>query len=122
MAVASGDAWTDSALGDVRPYAITGGRTRPKYTLQLTSRMSARPAASPAEMDLEIEALLGMCSSEPRSVAEIAARMIQPVQVTKILICDLLDLGALTMNDAAVNAGSDEQILEAVLHGLRTLP
>ncbi|MFD0427521.1 DUF742 domain-containing protein [Streptomyces zhihengii] len=37
--------WADGSLGDVRPYTITGGRTRATHALQLTTCLITRPAA-----------------------------------------------------------------------------
>jgi hypothetical protein len=115
-------AWHDSALDDVRPYTVTAGRTRPKYTLQLTSLLSPGPAASTAGIGLEAEAMRLLCAGAPRSVAELAALRGQLVQVTKVLVCDLLDLGALVLAAPAdVAPSKDIPLLEAVVDGLRRL-
>ncbi|MBM9624640.1 DUF742 domain-containing protein [Streptomyces zhihengii] len=114
--------WADGSLGDVRPYTITGGRTRANHTLQLTTCLITRPA-SPGTVhpSPEGEALLLHCSGAPRSVAELAALSHQPVQVVKVLIGDLLDCDALARaNPASTEADPDVYLLEALLHGLRT--
>lgn len=123
MPAVPSDAWADSRLGDVRPYAVTGGRTQPQYDLSLTSLLCSRPAAMGAVLTPECEALLLHCSGHPRSVAELAARSGHPVQVTKILIGDLLDARAVTLNAPTprTNPGTDPQLLEAVLAGLKSL-
>lgn len=113
--------WTDTALGDIRPYTITGGRTRTAHELSLTSCFLTRPSTGPAPDGAESEALLLHCSGDPCSVAELAARMHQPVQVIKVLVGDLLDAGALTLSNLRrpAAAGPDTYVLEAVLNGLR---
>ncbi|MEU6346500.1 DUF742 domain-containing protein [Streptomyces sp. NPDC046977] len=116
------DAWADSRLGDVRPYTVTGGRTQPRHDLSLTSLLSTRPANATTVLSPECEALLLLCSGHPCSVAELSARTAHPVQVTKILVSDLLDIQALTLNAPAPrSAGSDVQLLEDVLAGLKAL-
>ncbi|UYQ60044.1 DUF742 domain-containing protein [Streptomyces peucetius] len=120
--MASGGGWTDSSLEDVRPYTITGGRTHSHHPLHLTTCLITRPAApGTAHPSPEGEALLLHCSGAPRSVAELAARLCQPVQVVKVLIGDLLDCDALALANPEGAAGHDDiQLLEALLHGLHT--
>ncbi|MET9111632.1 DUF742 domain-containing protein [Streptomyces zhihengii] len=114
--------WADGSLGDVRPYTITGGRTRATHALQLTTCLITRPAApGTVHPSAEKEALLLHCSGAPRSVAELAALSRQPVQVVKVLIGDLLDCDALARaNPAGAGTDPDVHLLEALLHGLRT--
>lgn len=121
--MASGGGWTDSSLGDVRPYTITGGRTHSNHPLHLTTCLITRPAApGTTHPSPEGEALLLHCSGVPRSVAELAARLRQPVQVVKVLIGDLLDCDALARANPEGAAGHDDtQLLEALLHGLHRL-
>ncbi|WP_093802105.1 DUF742 domain-containing protein [Streptomyces sp. Wb2n-11] len=114
--------WNDSSLEDVRPYTITGGRTHSHHTLHLTTCLITRPAAPGAvQPGPEGEALLLHCSGVPRSVAELAARLGQPVQVAKVLIGDLLDCDALALAPAyRATPDDDVELLEALIHGLRT--
>ncbi|MFI5987613.1 DUF742 domain-containing protein [Streptomyces sp. NPDC051555] len=113
--------WPDTALGDIRPYTITGGRTRTTHELYLTTCLLTRPTTGQFPAGAESEALLLHCSATPCSVAELAGRLHQPVQVIKILVGDLLDAGALALSNPArpTAAGPDTYLLEAVLHGLR---
>lgn len=116
-----GSGWCEHSLSDVRPYAITGGRTRSQHPLRLTTCLVTRPASRPARPSPEGEALLLHCSGAPCSVAELAARLNQPVQVVKVLIGDLLDCDALALaNPDGFTAAADVELLEALLHGLRT--
>jgi DNA-binding IclR family transcriptional regulator len=56
----------------------------------------------------------------PVSVAEIAAHLKLPAAVTKVLLADLLDWGALTTKPPAYHhTPTDRALLEAVLDGLR---
>lgn len=112
--------WSDSALGDVRPYTATGGRTRPTHTLHLTTCLITQPAARSVQMNLEHESLLMLCSGIPCSVAELAARLHQPVQVVKVLISDLLDAQALAFANPAGTSDPDVHLLERLLNALHT--
>lgn len=77
---------------------------------------------SPDEPSPEAKQVLQLCRAGPRSVAEIAATLGLPVQVTKIILSDLIDCGALSFVVPTITSGdpaSDPQLLEAVLAGLR---
>jgi hypothetical protein len=60
-----------------------------------------------------------LCSG-PTSVAEIAAHLRLPAVVTKVLLSDLVDCGALTARAPRFHDNpTDRSLLEAVLHGLQ---
>ncbi|QXJ26996.1 DUF742 domain-containing protein [Actinomadura graeca] len=67
---------------------------------------------------------LGLCRVRDCTVAEIAATLGRPVPVTKIILSDLLDCGALAVAVPAaatdpVTGRPAPQVLEALLAGLR---
>lgn len=116
----NGSAWSQQDEQELRPYALTGGRTRPTHEMHLASLLKAKDSVIAGGLSWEAEQVLTICRGEPRSVAEVAATLQQPVQVAKILLSDLLDSGALGM--AAPHAPldpRDPRLLEAVLAGLR---
>ncbi|MFD8609638.1 DUF742 domain-containing protein [Streptomyces sp. NPDC059631] len=118
------DGWADTSLAEVRPYTVTGGRTRSHHTLHLTTCLITRPAPpTSAHPTPEAEALLLHCSGAPCSVAELAALTRQPVQVVKVLIGDLLDCDALARANpgARTSPHSDVHLLEAILDRLHNL-
>ena len=129
MAAHDLSAWLDEENQKARPYAVTGGRTRPRHTLRAVSLLvSARP--EPADLAPEARQAVDLCRAEQRSVAEIAGRLHLPIQVTKVLLSDLLDSGALAMRVSDVSfsashttlASPDQvQLLEGVLVGLRRM-
>lgn len=122
--MASGGGWGGSALDDVRPYTLTGGRTHPRHALRLTTCLLTRPATGPLPSGAESQTLLMLCSGSPRSVAELAGHLRQPVQVVKVLVGDLLDAEALALANPAGPcgpAGPDTYVLEALLDALRKL-
>lgn len=120
MANATDPVWATEDEQDVRPYAVTGGRTEPRYTLRLASQLAAGGTAPPASLVPEAHAAFAVCRDVPRSVAEIAATLRLPALVTKIVLSDLIGCGALVLPVPAGARPDDPQLLEAVLAGLHT--
>ncbi|MEU7019989.1 DUF742 domain-containing protein [Streptomyces sp. NPDC046203] len=112
--------WLDDAAGRlIRPYTVSGGRTKPTATLDLLSMVMATGGAPQAHLGPEHSLALGLCGA-PTSVAEIAAHLKLPAVVTKVLISDLVDCGALTARAPRFHTNpTDRSLLEAVLDGLR---
>ncbi|GAA4860083.1 DUF742 domain-containing protein [Kitasatospora sp. NPDC048365] len=110
--------------GPVRPYVITGGRSRPsRNVLALESLVSAVPGISPEPdaLNREQQAILAICR-RLLSVAEIAAHLGLPISVVKVLIGDLWDLGAVQVVPPVPQAERlPTTLLEEVLVGLRQL-
>ncbi|OLT42753.1 hypothetical protein BJF85_22030 [Saccharomonospora sp. CUA-673] len=110
--------------GFVRPYAITGGRTKSNYPLELETLISTRDAAVlPVPDQVEHQVIMGECRA-PRSVAEIAAVLQVPLGVARVLISDAADTGLVTVHRTASgseNAEAHFMLMERVLSGLRRL-
>ncbi|MFJ4773976.1 DUF742 domain-containing protein [Streptomyces uncialis] len=104
----------------VRPYGLTGGRTRPAHTLRLESliRSGGRPPAG--QIPPEHEHAVRLCRQADRSVAEIAALLGLPALVTKVIVSDLVGSGALGVAVPALADPSDPQLLEALLAGMHS--
>lgn len=82
----------------VRPFVMTGGRTRAeRRDLRLESMLRTVGALPPASRPTEQEAILQMCR-EPVSVAELAARLRLVVGVVAIVAGDLVDEGLLEVH------------------------
>ncbi|MGW1838300.1 DUF742 domain-containing protein [Streptomyces sp. BBFR2] len=115
-------AWYDDAAGRlVRPYTVSNGRTRPTAPFDLLTLVRATGRRAD-EQGPEHTRALALCRV-PVSVAEVAGHLRLPVVVTKVLLADLVDCGALTAHAPAPAGGAprtDRALLEAVLHGLRT--
>ncbi|NKZ03297.1 DUF742 domain-containing protein [Actinomadura latina] len=113
-------AWQTYDAEEVRPYAITGGRTRPQHSMRLVTLLEAADTARVQGLGPESSRAVELCRERPCPVAEIAARLGLPVQATKIVLSDLIDRGALVM--AAPGPGSSDhlQLLEALRSGLET--
>jgi hypothetical protein len=106
----------------VRPYALTGGRTRPATELPLEALVTAAPGtAATHRLSPEKQRIISL-SQEPISVAEISAHLPAPLGVARVLVGDLLTDGLLDLTAAAVpTTRPDVALLERVLHGLHAL-
>lgn len=110
----------DDAAGRlIRPYTVSGGRTRPTAPLDLLSLVMATGTVPKGNLGPEHALALGLCDG-PTSVAEIAAHLRLPAVVTKVLLSDLVDCGAVTTRaPRCLDTPTDRSLLEAVLDGLR---
>ncbi|WP_307167791.1 DUF742 domain-containing protein [Streptomyces rishiriensis] len=120
MAAAGDGPWLDDAAGRlVRPFTVSGGRTKPSVALDLMSQVMATGATPLGYLGPEHATALQLTRA-PVSVAEIAAQLKLPAAVTKVLLSDLLDCGALTTKPPEYHhIPTDRALLEAVLDGLR---
>jgi hypothetical protein len=107
----------------VRPYAVTGGRTEPRYELEIEAMVAV---AHYQDRDLsllspECQAILGLGGGW-RSVAEISAVLQMPLGVARILIADMAADGLVRIHQLDHEQGRpDIKLLERVLSGLRRL-
>jgi hypothetical protein len=83
-----------SAQDFVRPFVITGGRTRATdESIRMESMLQA--VGKPSD-DLTFEhARIVECCADPCSVAEVAAELGMPLGVTMVLVGDLVEAGCL---------------------------
>lgn len=111
-------------LLEVRPYLLTGGRTMGDVELTLEAQLQVTDQGTDAlpELNLEREEIIRLCL-EPTSVAELAGRLDLPLQVSRVLVCDLIEEGLLALH-VPVDSSSerpDLTLLERVLDGLQKL-
>jgi Protein of unknown function (DUF742) len=108
----------------VRPYAITGGRARPRQRdLEVEALVSSSYQGELAPyLSWERRTIIRLCE-EVRSVAELAGRMEMPLGVARVLIADMADEGLVTIHRPSELIGDhpDLSLLERVLDGLRNL-
>ncbi len=113
----------------VRPYALTGGRTRANYALELETLVSTKDYAATggfpegAAEQIECLSIMEECRT-PRSVAEIVAALRVPLGVARVLISDAADAGLVTVHRTITgNDGAEAHLvlMERVLSGLRRL-
>jgi len=102
---------------------VTGGRTQPKYQLQIEA-MVAASHYEPRDLSVlspECQAILGFCR-DWRSVAEISAVLRMPLGVARVLVADMAVEGLVRVHQTDhVEGRPDLNLLERVLSGLRKL-
>nr|WP_306318914.1 MULTISPECIES: DUF742 domain-containing protein [unclassified Streptomyces] len=109
----------------VRPYAMTGGRTRPRY--QLAIEALVHTTAQPHQLQGQLPEHQRICNlcREIKSVAEISALLTIPLGVARILVADLAEAGLVAIHqpggDESAGGQPDVTLLERVLSGLRKL-
>ncbi|RIV41279.1 DUF742 domain-containing protein [Micromonospora radicis] len=79
----------------VRPFLLTGGRTRPVQDgLRVETLLNAQPAALSAPLRFEARRIVELCQ-RPTTVADLAVALRVPLGVTRVLVADLLIEGYL---------------------------
>ncbi|MCD0448535.1 DUF742 domain-containing protein [Actinocorallia sp. API 0066] len=117
---------TDDALDEpgsiVRPFIVTGGRTRPvDERLRVEQLISAAPAALSAPLTFERRQIVRLCQ-RPVSVAEVAGRLGAPVGVVRVLIADLAAERLVTVHDPlGPHDLRSRELLERIRDGVRAL-
>lgn len=107
----------------VRPFILTGGRTRPvDARLRVETLVASNPAALVAPLSLERLRIVRMCQ-RPLSVAEIANGLAVAIGVVRVLVADLLVDQLVTIHE--IPALDDPHralaLLERVRDGVRAL-
>ena len=113
----------DESSALVRPYAVTGGRTKPRTQLQIEAMVAAShyEARDLSVLSPECQAILGFCR-DWRSVAEVSAVLRMPLGVARVLIADMAMEGLVRVHQTDHAQGRpDINLLERVLSGLRKL-
>ncbi|MFX4291431.1 DUF742 domain-containing protein [Streptomyces bohaiensis] len=109
----------------VRPYAMTGGRTRPRYQLAIEALVST--SVEPARLHGQLPEHQRICQLcyEMKSVAEVSALLAMPLGVARILVADLAEAGLVAIHqpghEGEPGGQPDVTLLERVLSGLRKL-
>ncbi|AYV29918.1 hypothetical protein EES41_24675 [Streptomyces sp. ADI95-16] len=113
----------------VRPYSLTGGRTRFTQVLHVETFVAAlepkasepQPAEGKGDRMPEMPAIVEVCR-RMRTIAEISALLKLPLGVVRVLVSDLADQGRIRVYGTGHDAGRPERaLLERVLGGLRRL-
>ena len=107
----------------VRPYAMTGGRTRPSDDdLELETLVSTTSLGETSlTLSLERRSIALLCR-DSLSIAELSARLDLPLGVVRVLVGDMAEEGLVTVHrPASVGDRPDLALLERVLYGLRTI-
>lgn len=107
----------------IRPYALTGGRTRARDDLRMEAIVSVPrydPALSESLMP-ESRALYERARGQ-LSIAELSALLTIPLGVVRVLISDLAAQGVVRVHPTVQSVDHDHTVLERILSGLRELP
>ncbi|KUN73656.1 MULTISPECIES: DUF742 domain-containing protein [Streptomyces] len=125
----------DRKAARVRPYSLTGGRTRFGHVLLVETFVASTAALEAPEerkeltngslrsVMPELRAIVELCR-RMRTVAEIAALLKMPLGVVRVLLSDLADQGKIRVYGTGTGHGTgrpDRALLERVLSGLRRL-
>lgn len=98
----------------VRPFIVTGGRTRPLHDgLRIETLVVATATALAAQLHFEQRQIVRWCRT-PISLAEIAALIGVPLGVARVLVADLY-------TDRLVELKEPKQVPEHVLERIRDL-
>jgi hypothetical protein len=83
----------------VRPFMLTGGRTRPvRDGLRIDTLLRALPAALSAPLRFEARRIVELCQ-RPMSLADVAVGLGVPLGVSRVLVADLLVEGHLRQEE-----------------------
>jgi hypothetical protein len=123
----SHDDRADGLAARIRPYAVTGGRTRGNRHLALETIVRTTPQGRAAQPRLirESSRIVELCA-EPLSVAEISAHLDMPLGVARVIVGDLAAEGLVgasgtTDPSSTTQNRPDIKLLERVLDGLQAL-
>ena len=116
----------------VRPYAVTGGRTRPKVEIAIEAlvettqkgRSTGARDGGASNQGREQQYIVTLCDGRLQSLAEISARMSLPLGVARVLVADMASDGMVAVYEPTSIDGNDAvgtELLERVLSGLRRL-
>jgi hypothetical protein len=116
--------WLDQDAGPVvRPYALTGGLTRPsgqRFDLLDMVGVVRRIGHDMPQLPPEQAEVLQRCQI-PAPLVDLAADLDLPVGVIRILVSDLRERGFVTIHRAEPAGVGDLKILQEVVDGLRRL-
>ena len=100
----------------VRPFMLTGGRTRPlRDGLRIETLLRAAPAALSAPLRFESRRIVELCQG-PMSVADLAVALKAPLGVVRVIVGDLIADGYLRIEEQPdeLSIGMIERIRDRV--------
>ena len=108
----------------VRPYAMTGGRTRPRIDIAMESLITT---TARGEQDMvghgpDWQRVVELCVAQVQSLAEIAIHLDVPLGVARVIVGDMAEAGVLDLHEPSrLDDQLGTYLLERVLSGLRKL-
>ena len=108
--------------GVLRPFLLTGGRTRPlRDGLRLETLIRAAPAALSAPLRFELSRIVRFCQ-QPRALADVATCLRVPVGVARVLVADLAADGCLTVEEPMADPSElPVELIERIVDRVRAL-
>lgn len=107
----------------VRPYLITGGRSRPiDSSLQPEAQVLATwdGLAALDRLSYEHHDIVLLCQ-EPQAVVEVAAHLGLHLGVVRVVVADLVALGYLILRPAESSTHHQTHVIERVIRGLTAI-
>ncbi|MBC3193458.1 DUF742 domain-containing protein [Pseudonocardia sp. C8] len=107
----------------IRPYTLTGGRTRARHELLVEALVSV-PDYDPSlpETLMPESRMLYEHARSRASIAELSVAVGAPLGVVRVLISDLAAQGAVYVHPTAHTYHHDREMLGRILDGLQRLP
>lgn len=109
----------------VRPYTLTGGRTRPLHDdLPIESLVDAQTPSSEIRGTPERATIVEMTTVGLLSIAELSAYLHLPLGVVRVLVGDLAEEGVVIVHrpsETVADPASNLEVLESVLNGISAL-
>ena len=105
----------------VRPYVLTGGRTRTRHRLYVHTLVAVNryDPVSATRLSPEARRLYERAAIGPQSVAELSAHCGVSLGVTRVLLEDLAATDRVQINDDTHSSPYDHRLLKRVIDGLR---
>ncbi len=121
------DEFVEEEARTVRPYTVTGGRTRSRTT-DLPLEALVRSLKLPDELigiAIEKRRILELTTNRLLSVAELSAHLSLPLGVIRVLVGDLTADGSVSVSGVSTNPNhspaTDLRVLESLLNGISAL-
>jgi hypothetical protein len=108
-----------------RPYSWTEGRTAPVVEIAVEALVETTAAGrTEAYHSTSAQAQVMELCIRPRSLMEVAALLVLPLGVVRVLVADLLEERLVIVRDTLSDTsswGERHDLMERVLHGLKDL-
>jgi hypothetical protein len=107
----------------IRPYVLTGGRTRTQKQLYVHTLVSVGdydPGAA-RQLSPEARSLYERAAQGAQSVAELSAHCGVSLGVTRVLLEDLAGSGRVRISENRYSGPNDLRLLQRVVNGLREI-
>lgn len=107
----------------IRPYVLTGGRTRTQQQLYVHTLVSVGryDPASARQLSPEARQLYERAAQGAQSVAELSVHSGVSLGVTRVLLEDLAGTGRVQISENRYSGPNDLRLLQRVVDGLRQI-